>query len=153
MSMNAAAVCIRRALARDAAAIGSLYRQLVSNPAVAISPEHLAKLSESEHHFVLVAEHSGLVRGTALLSLCEDVMFGTQPFAVVENVVVDQSTRSQGIGEALFREVKAFCKRANCSKIMLLSSAQRAEAHRFFERQGFSGSSKLGFVKYSRSFE
>jgi len=150
--MNAAAILIRRAFARDAAAIEGLYRQLVSNPAVSISPEHLAKLSASEHHFVLVAEQGGVVRGTALLSLCEDIMFGTQPFAVVENVVVNQSARSQGIGTGLLREVEALSKRANCSKVMLLSSAQRTEAHKFFERQGFVGTAKFGFVKYRRSF-
>jgi N-acetylglutamate synthase-like GNAT family acetyltransferase len=150
--VNATAVGIRRATQQDAAAIHSLYGQLVSNPAVAVSPEHLARLSASEHHIVLVAEQAGLVCGTALLSLCEDVMFGTRPFAVVENVVVDQKARSQGIGSSLFREVEALCKKANCSKIMLLSSAQRKDAHKFFERQGFAGTSKLGFVKYSKSF-
>jgi N-acetylglutamate synthase-like GNAT family acetyltransferase len=150
--MNATAIHIRRASHRDAAAIRSLYGQLVSNPGVSISPEHLARLSESEHHFVLVAEQGGQVCGTALLSLCEDVMFGTQPFAVVENVIVDQIVRSQGIGAALLREVEARCRHANCSKIMLLSSSQRTEAHKFFERQGFASTSKRGFVKYSRSF-
>jgi N-acetylglutamate synthase-like GNAT family acetyltransferase len=150
--MASALVTIRRASAKDAISINSLYRQLVSNPAVSISSEHLQRLSESTNHFVLVAEQSSLVRGTALLSLCEDIMFGTQPFAVVENVIVDQSVRSQGIGAALLREVEAQCKRANCSKIMLLSSSQRAEAHKFFERLGFMGGTKLGFVKYRRSF-
>ncbi|MFZ1301508.1 MAG: GNAT family N-acetyltransferase [Candidatus Microsaccharimonas sp.] len=150
--MNFATFRIRRASAHDAIAIGGLYRQLVSNPAVSISPEHLTKLYESEHHFVFVAEQGGLVCGTVLLSLCQDVMFGTQPFAVVENVVVEQSARSQGVGAALLQEVEATCKRANCSKIMLLSSSQRTEAHKFFERQGFTGESKIGFVKYRRSF-
>ncbi|STR45010.1 GNAT family N-acetyltransferase [Iodobacter fluviatilis] len=150
--MNDTAILIRRASHRDAAAIRGLYGQLVSNPAVTISPEHLARLAESEHHFVLVAEQGSFVCGTALLSLCEDVMFGTQPFAVVENVIVDQQVRSHGIGSALFQEVEALCKRANCSKIMLLSSSQRVEAHQFFELQGFAGSSKLGFVKYRRNF-
>ncbi|WP_374356914.1 GNAT family N-acetyltransferase [Chitinimonas sp.] len=143
---------IRRASDRDAAAIEDLYQQLVSNPALAVSPEHLAKLQASEHHVVLVAEQGDQVCGTALLSLCEDIMFGTQPFAVVENVIVNEAYRSQGIGAALFREIEAHCKRANCSKIMLLSSAQRSEAHQFFEQLGFSGTSKRGFVKYRRQF-
>ena len=79
-------------------------------------------------------------------------MFNTQPFAVVENVIVDQGVRSKGIGAALLRAVEAQSKAANCSKIMLLSSSQRTEAHRFFERLGFTSGAKLGFVKYSRSF-
>jgi N-acetylglutamate synthase-like GNAT family acetyltransferase len=150
--MSNPAVNIRRASHRDAAAIQRLYAQLVSNPAVAVSAEQLGKLSASEHHVVLVAEQAGQVCGTALLSLCEDVMFGAQPFAVVENVVVDQAARSRGVGAALLHEIEARCKQAHCSKIMLLSAAQRVDAHRFFERQGFVGAAKVGFVKYSSSF-
>ncbi len=150
--VDPARITVRRASSQDATSINGLYRQLVSNPAVSISPEHLQRLSESGSHFVLVAEQGDLVKGTALLSLCEDVMFGTQPFAIVENVIVDQGVRSQGIGTALLREVEALCKRVNCSKIMLLSSSQRVEAHRFFERLGFTAGAKVGFVKYRRSF-
>jgi hypothetical protein len=36
----------------------------------------------------------------------------------------------------------------DCSKIMLLSSIHRTQAHAFFERAGFKGDSKRGFVKY-----
>jgi hypothetical protein len=35
---------------------------------------------------------------------------------------------------------------------MLLSSQEREDAHRFFERSGFVGSAKHGFVKYRRNF-
>jgi hypothetical protein len=35
---------------------------------------------------------------------------------------------------------------------MLLSAAQRVAARRFFERAGFSGSAKRGFVKDRQSF-
>ena len=150
--MSSPSVNIRRASHRDAAAIQRLYAQLVSNPAVAVSAEQLAKLAVSEHHMVLVAEQAGQVCGTALLSLCEDVMFGAKPFGVVENVVVDQAARSLGVGAVLLREIEARCKQARCSKIMLLSAAQRVDAHRFFERQGFVGGAKVGFVKYSSNF-
>ncbi|HIV72719.1 MAG TPA: hypothetical protein H9903_17415, partial [Candidatus Aquabacterium excrementipullorum] len=44
------------------------------------------------------------------------------------------------------------CGRAQCSKIMLLSSIERTEAHAFFERAGYTGSTKKGFVKYRRQF-
>jgi hypothetical protein len=35
---------------------------------------------------------------------------------------------------------------------MFLSSAEREQAHRFFERMGFAGALKRGFVKYRRHF-
>jgi len=73
---------VRRASASDAVPISSLYRQLVSNPAVSISPDHLQTLAASESHFVLVAEQDGVVKGTVLLSLCADVMFNRQPLTL-----------------------------------------------------------------------
>jgi Acetyltransferase (GNAT) family. len=58
-----------------------------------------------------------------------------------------------GVGTALMQEVEAFCLRADCSKIMLLSSIGRTDAHQFFGRMGFAGSTKRGFVKYRRQFK
>lgn len=101
---------------------------------------------------LLVAEVEGSVVGTVLVSLCADVMFQHQPFAVVENVVVSASLRNGGIGATLMREVDRLCQAAECSKIMLLSSAARVQAHQFFERAGYVGTSKKGFVKYRRQF-
>ena len=80
-------------------------------------------------------------------------MFGSQPFAVIENVVVNEAVRGKGLGEAPLRHIEAFCLAMDCSKIMLLSSIQREQAHRFFERVGFAGSSKRGFVKYRWQFQ
>lgn len=41
---------------------------------------------------------------------------------------------------------------ADCSKIMLLSAANRERAHTFFERCGYSASAKRGFIKYRTAF-
>lgn len=79
-------------------------------------------------------------------------MFRTQPFAVVENVIVDTAARGLGVGAALFNNIEAFCFNSNCSKIMLLSSVQRSDSHVFFKKQGFKGSVKRGFVKYRSAF-
>jgi len=144
---------VRRAAAADARQVEALYRQLVSNPVVAVLPERVAQLAEDPNTALLVCECDGRVVGTALVSLCADVMFRRQPFAVVENVVVDVSTRGLGIGTAMVRAIEAFCRRADCSKIMLLSSTENEEAHRFFEHAGFVGSTKRGFVKYRSHFE
>jgi GNAT superfamily N-acetyltransferase len=75
-------------------------------------------------------------------------MFCDQPFAVVENIVVDAGSRGQGLGRALMDHIKAEGLRRRCTKIMLLSSASRTEAHRFFESCGYRGEVKKGFVNY-----
>jgi N-acetylglutamate synthase-like GNAT family acetyltransferase len=143
---------VRRAAPTDAAAITALYAQLVSNSSVSVLPERIAQVAKDLNTALLVCEYGGHVCGTALVSLCADVMFKAQPFAVVENVVIDESARGQGVGTTLFQYIESFCRDAECSKIMLLSAVDREDAHRFFERMGFVGSSKRGFVKYRRNF-
>jgi GNAT superfamily N-acetyltransferase len=115
-------------------------------------PERLAQVAKDPNTALFVCECAGVVCGTALVSLCADVMFKSQPFAVVENVVIAKSARGQGVGTVLFQHIESFCRDAECSKIMLLSAVGRADAHRFFERMGFVGSAKRGFVKYRSSF-
>ena len=137
----------------DAQRIAELYQQLVSNPAVDVRPERIAAVANDRNTGLFVCEYQGEVLGSALVSLCADVMFGTQPFAVVENLVVHAQARNQGLGAALLRHIEAFCLAKDCSKIMLLSSIQREQAHRFFERAGFVGSKKRGFVKYRSEFQ
>ena len=132
--------------------IASLYSQLVTNPAVSVQPEAIEALALKANTALLVCVRDSRVCGTALVCLCDDVMFNAQPFAIVENVVIDSAVRGQGIGTALFQCIDAFCLANACSKIMLLSAAGRVEAHRFFERAGYAGSSKRGFVKYRRDF-
>jgi N-acetylglutamate synthase-like GNAT family acetyltransferase len=145
-------VAVRRAEGADAPAIQSLYRELVSNSGVSVSRQRVAEVAQDPCTALFVAEAEGVVVGTVLVSLCSDVMFESQPFAVVENVVVASGCRGSGVGAALMREVERYCLAAECSKIMLLSSAERAEAHRFFEKVGFVGAVKKGFVKYRRQF-
>lgn len=150
--MNRPAVIVREAVAEDAPAIQELYGQLVGNPNIHVLPERIAEVGRDPMTKLLVAEAEGVVVGTVLVSLCSDVMFQKQPFALVENVVVSSLLRSGGIGAALMREVERLCQLAECSKIMLLSSAARVQAHQFFERAGYVGTSKKGFVKYRKQF-
>ena len=144
---------IRKAVPGDAERIAELYRQLVGDPAVAVEAERIRRVSSDPNTALFVCELDDVVQGSALVSLCADVMYGSQPFAVVENVVVNEAVRGAGLGAALLKHIEGFCLVENCSKIMLLSSIQRESAHRFFERAGFIGSSKRGFVKYRRQFE
>lgn len=143
---------VRQAEPKDADRIAELYAQLVNDPAVEVEREQILVLSNDERTMLYVCEYNGNVLGSALLSLCPDVMFRKQPFAVVENVIVDAAARGMGIGAAMFREIESFCLKTNCSKIMLLSSSQRLDSHMFFEKQGLKGSVKRGFVKYRSAF-
>jgi len=142
---------VREATDTDAPAIAALYRTLVSDAHVAVLPARLRSIAEDPQTFLLVCELDGAVCGTALVSLCLDAMYGHQPYAVIENVVVAEERRRSGVGRSLFVHIEELCDRHDCSKMMLLSGDARGDAHRFFTRCGFNAA-KRGFVKYRREF-
>lgn len=144
---------IRRARAADVGALLHLYQQLVSNPALSICPRQISELETDADTALLVMERGTALVGTLLLCLCKDVMFQKQPFAVIENVVVDAQARSQGVGGALLREAERLSAARTASKILIMSNIERHDAHAFFTRLGYSGERKRGFVKYRRDFE
>ena len=146
----------RRAQASDADEVDRLYAQLVDSAGIEVRPQRLAELQRSTTAALFVVDDErddgeGLL-GTVFVALCPDAMFGHQPFAVVENIVVDSRVRGQGVGALLLAEVERFCLAADCSRIMLLSGAERDDAHRFFEAAGYDGDRRLGFVKYRSAF-
>lgn len=143
---------IRRAAADDASAIESLYRELVSDPLIRVLPEQVAILSDSPTSFLLVAKTDSAVCATALLTICPDAMYRTQPFGVVENVIVTQAMRGRGFGRLLLAHIERLASDHHCTKLMLLSSTTREAAHSFFRRCGFSSDTKHAFVKYRRQF-
>jgi N-acetylglutamate synthase-like GNAT family acetyltransferase len=143
---------IRQAEMSDASAITDLYRQLVSPVApdvqVDVTEDRIAEIRADPHNFLFVLQTDVGVCGTAFLTLCLDPMHRNQPYALLENFVIDERQRANGYGAALTRYIENFCLQADCSKIILLSNSNRSEAHAFFERQGFSAEPKKGFVKY-----
>jgi len=143
---------IRRAAGGDASAIEGLYRELVSGPLTHVLPGQIATLSESSTSFLLVVESDGVVCATALLNICADAMYGTQPFGVIENIVVTEAMRGRGIARLLLEYIEQLAVEHHCTKLMLLSGTAREAAHAFFRRNGFASDTKHAFVKYRRQF-
>lgn len=140
---------IRRAQRRDAPEIELLYRLLVpGDENIAVHPDRVAALETDPTNHLLVIEVEGAVAGTALLTICLDAMYGFEPYGVVENVIVHPALRGKGVGAALMNGLEHVARAAHCTKLMLLSSRLRTDAHAFFLRLGFDGERKRGFVNY-----
>jgi ribosomal protein S18 acetylase RimI-like enzyme len=92
----------------------------------------------------LVAEVYDEVAGTLVLAVLPNLAHGGAPYAVVENVVVDEEYRGEGVGRALVREAMRRARRAGAYKLALCSNAERTEAHGFYESLGFEAS-HVGF--------
>jgi GNAT superfamily N-acetyltransferase len=145
-------VLIRPAQPDDAPAIESLYRELVTNPRIAVNPQRVADIAIDPKSFLLVAQgdlgEGGSVLGTVFMTICPDPMFDDACYALLEDVIVTARARNRGVGLRLLEEVELIARRERCNRLMLLSSSHRTDAHRFFRRAGFDGERKRGFVKY-----
>lgn len=143
---------IRRANANDAVAISQLYSELTTLSLPSVSPERIAAVAATEHTHLLVCDDDGDVIATALVCLCQDVMFQHQPFAVIENLVVSAEYQREGIGKSLMDYIEDFCLQQGCSKIMLQTNSENRNARDFYTAMGYDPDAKIGFIKYRRYF-
>ena len=65
---------------------------------------------------------------------------------MIEHVVTLRAFRGRGLGAAVLWHALAFAWAQQCCKVMLLSGAQRPDAHRLYEAVGFRGDVERGFV-------
>ena len=143
---------IRRAQASDAEAISKLYSELNTLSPPSVLPDRIAIIGESDNTFLLVCDDDGEIIATALVCLCQDVMFQHQPFAVVENVIVSAEYQREGIGKSMMDYIEALCLQHDCSKIMLQTSNENRSARDFYTVMGYDPDAKIGFIKYRRYF-
>jgi GNAT superfamily N-acetyltransferase len=84
---------------------------------------------------VFVADHDGAVVGICTVTLdLESVRFGLR--AWVEDLAVHPDHRSAGHGKALLDAAKDWGRERGATHLELDSGEARADAHRFYEREG-----------------
>lgn len=67
--------------------------------------------------------------------------------AQIEGVRVARDLRGQGVGAALIGDAEARARAAGCTLIQFTTNKVRTEAHRFYDRLGFTAS-HIGYKKY-----
>jgi GNAT superfamily N-acetyltransferase len=141
---------MRRALAEDVPAIVELLaddglgrgRESVAD----LTPYRRAfeVLDRDPAHLLAVAEIDGVIVGTLQLTVIPGLSQRGRTRGLVEAVRIASDRRGHGLGEELMRWVIGEAKRRGCSLVQLTSNASRADAHRFYERLGFTPS-HVGF--------
>ena len=140
---------IRFARSEDLTGVRRLYKELRPNDP-ALSPDDAAAnwnnvLSQS-HIRMVVAEQDGVLASTCMLAVIANFASGSRPLGLIEHVITLPQFRGRRLGHAVMQYALEFAWSQNCCKVMLLSGAQRGEAHRFYESLGFRGDVERGFV-------
>ena len=81
-----------------------------------------------------VAVRGEEVVGVAVHRVHENTFDGVQMY--VDDLVSDETRRSQGVGRALLDHLQHLARAAGCAKFNLDSGTQRQQAHKFYFREG-----------------
>ncbi|GAA1409226.1 N-acetyltransferase [Glutamicibacter uratoxydans] len=144
---------LRRAVAEDIGAIIELmandairkaeYQEAETTAAGYLAAFHAID-SDPAHFLAVVEDEHGKIVGTMQLTLLPGLARAGATRMQIEAVRVDEELRGRGIGSAMIQWAVAEAKRRGAGLVQLTSDSARTEAHRFYERLGFTGS-HVGF--------
>lgn len=126
---------IREGRTSDVTAIRRLIAQLSEDPGDAEFRNRFESLSKATDHRVLVAEENGAVVG--VLHVFERPALEKPREAVVQALVVDEESRSGGVGQALMRAAEAWASERGLPSVALYTRIDRDKARAFYERIGY----------------
>jgi GNAT superfamily N-acetyltransferase len=96
------------------------------------------------HLFVL--EVDGAVVATTYLNVIPNLTRSASPYAVIENVVVDETLRGTGLGRQIMAGTLQAAWAAGCYKAMLLTGSRKPGTHAFYRACGFSPDAKTAYL-------
>jgi GNAT superfamily N-acetyltransferase len=97
-------------------------------------------IAASPANALYVAEIDGEIVGTMQLTFVPGLDYLGAERMMIEAVRVARGRRNAGLGKAMIAEAVAIAHRRGCQRVELTSSASRKDAHRFYERLGFTAS-------------
>ncbi|MFF7735257.1 GNAT family N-acetyltransferase [Streptomyces sp. NPDC007984] len=137
---------IRAAVADDVPAIVGM---LADDPlgAQRESPDDLApylsaleRLSSDPNQRLMVAVREGQVVGTLQLTIIPGLSRRGATRSIIEGVRIHADERGSGLGTELIEWAIDESRRQGCQLVQLTSDKTRTDAHRFYERLGFTAS-------------
>jgi GNAT superfamily N-acetyltransferase len=139
----------RLATSADRDAVLALYRELRPDDPV-LEPEHavalwMGLLAEPRIDLI-IASWEGRTGATCMLASIPNLASGGRPIGIVEHVITGSAFRRRGLARAALELALECAWRRDCCKVMLLSGAQRPEAHALYRSLGFDGDIERGFV-------
>ncbi|MFH9608543.1 GNAT family N-acetyltransferase [Streptomyces sp. NPDC017448] len=102
------------------------------------------RLVDDPNQHVVVAVREGRVVGTLQLTIVPGLSRRGATRSIIEGVRVHSDERGSGLGTRLIQWAVDESRRQNCQLVQLTSDATREDAHRFYERLGFTAS-HVGF--------
>ncbi|MFF3637646.1 GNAT family N-acetyltransferase [Streptomyces sp. NPDC002250] len=104
----------------------------------------LERLTSDPNQRLVVAVRETRVVGTLQLTIIPGLSRKGATRSIIEGVRIHADERGSGLGTHLIQWAIEESRRANCHLVQLTSDNSRTDAHRFYERLGFTAS-HVGF--------
>jgi GNAT superfamily N-acetyltransferase len=95
---------------------------------------------------LLVLEIDGAVVATTYLNVIPNLTRSASPYAVIENVVVEETLRGTGLGKQIMAGTLQAAWDAGCYKAMLQTGSRTPATHAFYKACGFSPDAKKAYL-------
>ena len=138
-SMDQGKGVIREARSSDCEAVIRLYHQL--NP-----DDPWLEDGSDVAAFERILATPGLVVAATYLNVIPNITRSASPYAVVENVVVEESLRGKGLGKQIMAGTLKAAWEAGCYKAMLMTGSRRPSTHAFYRACGFANDAKTAYL-------
>ena len=103
------------------------------------------KLQDKNSYYIVAIENDNIVG--VLTSELQEKLHRERLQLFIEDLIVEESKRNNGIGKALIENAVSFAKDNNCEVVELTSYKDNIKAHKFYENNGFINHS-INFKMY-----
>ncbi|RSS66087.1 GNAT family N-acetyltransferase [Streptomyces sp. WAC07061] len=104
----------------------------------------LKRLTDDPHQHVVVAVRAERVVGTLQLTIVPGLSRKGATRSIIEGVRIHADERGSGLGTRFVEWAVERSRQEGCALVQLTSDVTRTDAHRFYERLGFTAS-HVGF--------
>lgn len=142
-------VIVKKIEYHELSALSELYHQLMGQYSDKDRLHEVYRLIEADPNYYLLGAYAdGQLAGSLMGIICYDLVEQCKPFMVIENVIVSSHAQRKGVGQQLMLRIEQIARDRECGYIILVSGAQRKEAHLFYEKMGYREEQVEGFRKH-----
>ena len=100
------------------------------------------------NHHIIVCEVDGKLVSSCVCVIIPNLTRNIRPYAFIENVVTHADYRGKGYATACLNHAKDLAIKANCYKMLLLTSSKTESTLNFYKRAGYNCTDKTAFIQW-----
>jgi len=114
--------------------------------------EHLMRtwnsIIQDENHHIIVNVIDNKIVSSCVCVIVPNLTRNIRPYAFIENVVTHEDCRGKGYATECLHNAREIAKKANCYKMMLMTSSKDERTLKFYNNAGYNSSDKTAFIQW-----